>query len=216
MTDQACECCGSVANLPADAESESESTVDRWLGDASVMETSLPDDVQTAMTTFFDGASITTLEEWVAELRRQTGGGPISIEELCHADGETDHWGELDGTRYDFQCFYDAVALAELAARPVEIHTRSPDGTAIEARATGTGDLTATPSTAAVSFGVTTDESLSDREPTLEDTYATICPSVNAFPTREAYEQWAARTQAATVGMPLSAATVVATGLVEE
>ncbi|MDF9747730.1 organomercurial lyase [Natrinema salsiterrestre] len=216
MRDQTCECCGTVANLPADAESESESTVDRWLGDASVMETSLPDDVRTAMTAFFGGASITTLEEWVTELRRQTGGGPIGIEELCHADGETDHWGELDGARYDFKCFYDAVALAELAARPVAIHTRSPDGTAIEARATGTGDLIATPSTAAVSFGIATDEPLPDGEPTLEAAYEMICPVVNAFPTREAYEQWAARIPAATVGMPLSVATVVATGLVEE
>lgn len=215
MTEQTCECCGTVATQSTETESESESTIDRWLGDASVLTAPLPEDVRTAMAAFFGGTSIATLEEWVTELRRQTG-GPIGIEELCHADGETDHWGELDGTRYDFQCFYDAVALAELAAQPVEIHTRSPDGTAIDARATGTGDLTATPSTAAVSFGVATDESVPDREPTLEDAYATICPAVNAFPTREAYERWAARTQAATVGMPLSAATIVATGLVEE
>jgi hypothetical protein len=216
MTEQTCECCGTGTNQAPKAESESEAAVDRWIGDTAVMETPLPEDVQAAMTAFFDGASITTLEEWVGELRRQTGGGPIGIEELCHADGETDHWGELNGTRYDFLCFYDAVALAELASKPVEIHTRSPDGTAIEARATGTGDLTATPSTAVVSFGVSTDKLRPDRAPTLEDAYAAICPSVKAFPTRGAYEQWAARAPATTVGMPLSAATTVAAGLVEE
>ena len=215
MMDEACECCGTVESQLAEPKDDGEPAVDRWIGDPSVMETPLPDDVRTAMERFFGDASITTLEDWVAELRRRTGGGSIGTEDLCHADGETDHWGELDGTRYDFQCFYDAVALAELTAAPVDIHTTSPDGTDIEARATGDGDLLTTPSTAVVSFGVATDESFGDGEPTLEDAYAAICPSVRAFPTRNAYEQWATRTSAATIGMPLSAATAVATGLIE-
>lgn len=217
MTEQSCECCGTVRRRSVEAESEGEPAVDRWIGDATVTNATLPDDVQTAMERFFGDASIATLEDWITEIRRGISGGSIAIEELCHADGETDHWGELDGTRYHFRCFYDAVALAELASEPVQIHTKSPDGTIIEARATGDGDLTATPSTAVVSFGIATEDSPpADAEPSLEDAYAVICPSVRAFPTRSAYEQWAARTAAATVGMPLSAATAVATGLVEE
>ncbi|WP_222915382.1 organomercurial lyase [Natrinema sp. SYSU A 869] len=214
MTEQTCECCRTVETHPATATDETEPAVDRWIDGPAVMETPLPDDVRTAMEQFVGDASITTLEDWVAELRQRIGGGgPIKMDDLCHADGETAHWGELDGTRYDFQCFYDAVALAELASAPVEIHTTSPGGAVIEARATGDGDLNVTPSTAAVSFGVVTDEIPSDGEPTLEDAYAAICPSVKAFPTRSAYEQWAARTAVATIGMPLSAATGVATGL---
>uniref|UniRef100_A0A7D5GNV5 Alkylmercury lyase n=2 Tax=Natrinema halophilum TaxID=1699371 RepID=A0A7D5GNV5_9EURY len=209
---------GKIESEPEnEAATEDGSTApgDRWLGDSSPTEAPLPGDVRTAMERFFGDASITTLEDWTGELRRRTGGA-IEVDELCHADGETDHWGELDGDRYDFQCFYDAVALAEIASEPVEIHTVSPDGTDIEARATGDGELTATPSTAVVSFGTTVDGShLPDGEPTLEDAYTAICPSVRAFPTRRAYERWAAKTQAATVGMPLSAATAVATELVD-
>lgn len=226
MTDRTCECCSTVENQSAEREreiesgsetasdGESESSVDRWIDDSAVTEATLPDDVRAAMERFVGDASVVTLEDWVAALRERTGGS-IDTDDLCHADGETAHWGELDGARHYFQCFYDAVALAELASEPVEIQTTSPDGTVIEARATGDGDVTPTPSTAVVSFGVATDGASAADEPTLEDAYAAICPWVKAFPTRSAYEQWAARTPAATVGMPLSAATGVATGLVE-
>ncbi|MFC6768918.1 organomercurial lyase [Natrinema soli] len=217
MTEKTCACCGTVDSQSKETKSEDQPSVDRWLGETAVMETPLPVDVQTAMERFFGDASITTLAEWVTELRERTGGGSIDTADLCHADEETGHWGELDGTRYDFQCFYDAVALAELASEPVEIRTESPDGSVIEARATGDGDVTATPSTAVVSFGVATDGSAAmNAEPTLEDAYTSICPAVIAFPTRSAYEQWAAQTPVATVGMPLSAATGVATGLVDD
>ncbi|MBZ6495106.1 hypothetical protein [Natrinema longum] len=64
-------------------------------------------------------------------------------------------------------------------------------------------------------FGGVTDRPQSDGEPTLEDAYTSICLAVAGFQTREADERWAARTSAATVGLPLSAATTVATGLVE-
>ena len=219
MTDEPCECCGTVeTGIENDTETESESAGagGRWLGDDAVATATLPDDVRTAMSELFGDASVTTLEEWVDALRERTGGGPLEIDDLCHADGRTAHWGELEGTRYYFRCFYDAVALAELTDDPVEIRTASPDGTVVEARATGDGEVTATPSTAVVSFGVDPDGSSSSPpdEPTLEDAYAAICPAVRAFPTRNAYEQWAARTSAATVGVPLSAATTVATGLV--
>ncbi|MDS0476113.1 organomercurial lyase [Natrinema sp. 1APR25-10V2] len=217
MSEQTCDCCGTVEDRPADVAGEVEPSTDRWLGDAAAMETPLPDDVRTAMEGFFGDASIETLEDWVAELRERTGGGSIDAEDLCHADGETAHWGELDGTRHHFRCFYDAVVLAELASEPIEIHTESPSGDVIEARATGDGELTATPSTAAVSFGVVTDDAaLPAAEATLEDAYGAICPAVRAFPTRDAHEGWAAEANAATVGMPLSIATGVAIGLVGE
>ncbi|WP_408959961.1 organomercurial lyase [Natrinema sp. 74] len=216
MTEQSCECCGTVERQSAEGSRADEPSGDRWLGGASVMETPLPDDVRTAMAEFFGDASIATLEDWVAELRERTGGGSIDADDLCHADGETAHWGDLDGTRYHFRCFYDAVALAELASEPIEIRTESPSGEVVEARATGDGGLTASPSTAAVSFGIATDASTASEKPTLEDAYAAICPTVRAFPTRDAYEQWATETNAATIGMPLSAATGVATGLVDD
>ncbi|WP_254521851.1 organomercurial lyase [Natrinema caseinilyticum] len=233
MPNETCTCCGTVESQRTGTNSETEpqtegdsgtgaapegrasSSADRWLGDSSVTEATLPDDVRSAMERFFGDASIDSLEDWTSELRRRTGGA-LEVADLCHADGETDHWGELDGERYYFRCFYDTVALAELTSEAVEIHTVSPEGAAIEARTTGDGELATTPTTAVVSFGTAVDESRPPTTaPTLEDAYEAICPTVRAFPTRRAYERWATKTPVATVGMPLSTATAVAIELVE-
>ncbi|SFC27181.1 Alkylmercury lyase [Halobiforma haloterrestris] len=193
----------------------------RWLPDRPepTLEAPIPDDLGTALGRLVGTDPVATLEEWVAECRRLTGG--IGLEELCHAEGETAHWGELGGAggeRYDFRCVYDAVILAAVADEPVRIHTESPDGTPIEARATG-DEVTPTPPSAVVSFGVETDVDRpgggAKAEPTLEDVYATVCPYVRAFPDREAYDRWASRAPAATVAMPLAGATDLAEALVE-
>ncbi|APW96972.1 alkylmercury lyase [Halobiforma lacisalsi AJ5] len=197
----------------------------RWLPDRPepALEAPLPDELGTALGRLVGTNPVATLGEWVEECRRLTGGA-IALEELCHADGETAHWGELGGAggeRYDFQCVYDAVILAAVADEPVRVHTESPDGTPIEARATG-DEVTATPPSAVVSFGVEADvdrpgggADASIAEPTLEDVYATVCPYVRAFPDREAYDRWASRVSAATVAMPLAGATDLAEALVE-
>ena len=198
-----------------DREREPDSTTDRWLADAPVLEAPLPSDVQTALGRLLGAEPVETLEEWIAAVRRRTGGGPIAVDDLCHAGEETAHWGELDGTRYHFRCFYDAVLLAALAERPVAIRTESPDGTVIEARAAGTADLTVDPETAVLSFGV--DDSVeppSNGEPSHADVYVAVCPYVRAFPDREAYEQWADSVPAATVAIPLAGATELAAALV--
>ncbi|AUX07828.1 alkylmercury lyase [Halalkaliarchaeum desulfuricum] len=112
-------------------------------------------------------------------------------------------------------CFYDAVILAALSDREVDIRTESPDGTVIEARAVGSDQLTVTPGGAVFSFGI--DEGVNpppDGGPTLEQGYAAICPYVKAFPSREAYRRWAETVPAATVAMPLSGATELAGELV--
>lgn len=44
---------------------------------------------------------------------------------------------------------------------------------------------------------------------------ANVCPYVKAFPSREAYERWADRVDAATVGMPLADGVPVAAALAE-
>ncbi|WP_339105273.1 organomercurial lyase [Haloterrigena salinisoli] len=199
-----------------DRTREPDSTTDRWLSDVPVLETQLPSDLQTALGRLLGAEPVETLEEWIAAVRRRTGGGPIAVDDLCHAGEETAHWGELDGTRYRFRCFYDAVLLSALAERPVAIRTESPDGTVIEARAAGTTGLTTTPETAVFSFGV--DDSVeppSNGEPSHADVYAAVCPYVRAFPDREAYERWADSVSAATVAMPLEGATELAAALTD-
>ena len=212
MSEQSCACGGTD-----DAPSSTEPTdVDRWIDRSAPLESPLPRDVQTTMGRFFGTESIETLGEWVLAFRERTDGSAIDVDDLCHADQETKHWGVLDGETYHFQCFYDAVALAELADAPVEIRTESPDGTVVEARATGTNEVTVDPDGAVVSFGVSRSvEPPSDDGPTLQETYAAVCPYVKAFPDRESYEKWAESAPAATVGMPLADGTGVAASLVE-
>ena len=244
MTDDTCTCAdgtdgrteGNERNEAAERNGGTEgsdSATDRLITDEPVTEAPLPRDVRTALSRFLGGASVETIGDWLAECRRLAeDGGPIRIEDLCHVDEETGHWGEVSGERYDFACFYDAVALSALLEEPVDIRTESPDGTVIEARAVGTDDLTVTPAEAVFSFGI--DERAAARggddgenaaaasapglepsEPRLEDVYAAVCPYVRAFPDVEAYERWAATVPAATVALPLSGTTEVAAELVD-
>jgi len=186
-----------------------------WLGDADVLEARLPAALRSSLGRFVGRESVDTLGEWATHVRHLTGGGSIAVEQLCHADGETDHWGVADGERYHFRCFYDAVVLAALEDRPVDVRTVSPCGEAVEAHAAGSEALSVAPETAVFSFGIEPDvRAQSGSGPTLEDAYVAICPYVKAFPDRDAYEQWADEVTAATVALPLAGATELATALV--
>lgn len=194
---------------------KSERTGGRWLEGSNVLDARLPAGLQSALGRFVGKESVDTLGEWTMDIRRLTGGGSIDVEELCHASAETDHWGEVGDERYYFQCFYDAVILAAFENRSVDIHTVSPSGTVVEARAVGSDKLSVSPEESVFSLGI--DENGGEQSggnPTLEDGYAAICPYVRAFPNRDAYEQWADRVHAATVAMPLAGATDIASALV--
>lgn len=197
-------------------ETDTRQTPDDWLADSAVLDAELPPELQTALGRFLGKESVDTVGEWGEEIRRLTGGGSIAVDELCHASEETDHWGTVDGERYYFRCFYDAVILAALEDRPADIHTVSPDGTVVDARAVGSDELSVSPEEAVFSLGIATDaHEQSGGNPTLQDGYAAICPFVKAFPNREAYDQWAAEVPAATVAMPLAGATALATALAD-
>jgi len=203
-------CCGST-----EQETDTRSG-GHWLGEVT-LEKQLPDDLRTALGRFLGVESVDTLAEWGEQIRRRAGGGSIDVEQLCHTDGDSAHWGAVDGERYHFRCFYDAVILASLEDSPVDIHTVSPDGAVVEARAVGGEELSVTPETAVFSLGIALDaHERSGGDPTLQDGYAAICPYVKAFPDREAYEAWATEVPAATVGTPLSGATAFARALTAE
>jgi len=203
-------CCGSET-----PETESNRDTGHWIDEVDVLDAQLPDELQSALGRFAGKESIGTLGEWVTEIRRLTGGGAIDVDQLCHTDTETEHWGTASDGRYYFQCFYDAVILAAVEERPVDIHTVSPGGTVVEAQAVGSDELSVTPEEAVFSLGISTDaHEQSGRKPTLQDGYAAICPYVKAFPDREAYERWADTVPAATVALPLAGATDVASALV--
>lgn len=203
-----------MSNEPSgEPPAEPEPRPDRWLADRPVTGAALPADVRAAMGRFIGERSSETLGDWVGELRRRSGGGSSDADDLCHASDETSHWGVVDGEKYHFRCFYDAVALAELADVPVDVHTECPDGSDIESTALGSGDVRVAPATAAVSFGIARDVP-SGADPTLREVYTAICQYVRAFRSRAAYENWARATPASTVGMPFASGVDVATELV--
>lgn len=212
MVDDTCPCCGGADERKA----ESGAPRGRLIADDSPLDAELPRELRSALGRFLGVDSVDTLGEWAGEVRHHVGGGSIGLEELCLSGDETEHRGRVDGKRYYFECFYDAVILAALSDRPVDIRTRSPDGTVIEARAVGTDELTVRPSETVFSFGI--DETVGtvadDEGPSLERGYAAICPYVKAFPTPEAYDRWAESVPAATVAMPLTGATDLAAELI--
>jgi hypothetical protein len=204
--------CGCGSGIEPDDGAEA--GAGRWLDVEEPLEADLPADLGAPLGRLIGEPPVETIAEWLAAVRRLTDGGAIGIEHLCHADGETPHRGRMDGETYHFQCFYDAVALSALADQPVEVRTESPDGTVIEARASGE-TLDVTPEASVFSFGVDPDVAAPDGEPTVGDIYAAVCPYVRAFPDRAAYERWAEEVPAATVGLPLAGATDIAAALAE-
>ena len=216
MPNDSCTCCSTPAEQPpGEDQQHTENVIER----GAPLDEPLPAELQTALGRFLgdDEDPVRTLGDWAAAVRRLTGGGAIAIEELCHTETETGHWGELDGDRYHFACFYDAVILAAIADQPVEIRTESPAGSVIEAHADGGTGLTVSPSDAVFSFGIdeTVVASTADA-PTLEDGYAAICPYVQAFPDPESYERWDGTVPAPTVALPLAGATDLAAALVTD
>lgn len=188
----------------------------RSLTAPSVLDATLPADLQAALGRALGTGPVETLGDWVAEVRTATGGGPIDVADLCHADDETAHWGEVGTDRYHFRCFYDAVILAALIDEPVDIRTERPGGEPVWARAAGTAALTVDPPDATFSFGI--DDRVEPPDsgvPTPERVYAAVCPYVRAFPDLDAYGEWAPTVPATTVAMPLAGATDVAAALVE-
>lgn len=205
MADENCDCTSFE-----DDQRRSESNADRWIAEPTD-DAALPADVRIEFGRFLDADGLETLGDLTDAFDRTV---PIERDALCYADEPTPHRGVLDGETYHFECFYDAILLAELADAPVDVRTEAPDGTVVEARATGDGEVTVAPDRAVLSLGIRTDIDVSpDEEPTLEEGYAAICPAVKAFPSRSAYERWAKTVPAATIGTPVSAGATLAARL---
>lgn len=188
---------------------------ERWITDRPVLQAELPPDLQAALGRLLGERPVETFDEWITEVRTRTGGGMVTIADLCHSTERTAHWGEVDGETHYFRCFYDAVVLSALAREPISIRTESPGGSVIRAHATGTTDLTVVPEEAVFSFGVDGTVTPPDGPPSHADVYEAVCPYVRAFPGRQEYDQWEATVPAVTVVLPLKGAIDMAEKLVE-
>ncbi|MEY7848639.1 organomercurial lyase [Natrarchaeobius sp. A-rgal3] len=210
MSNDSCGCDGCTAPREIeDTDPDATGGGGYWIDGDDVADAPLPDDLCAVLGRFVDDDSIETIADYVAAFRRRTD-GPLEATDLCHVDEHTGHWGVVDGEKYDFRCVFDAVILARLVEDEATIHTEAPDGTSVVARVSETGELTAMPAEATVSFGIDgAVDPLPAGEGGLAEAYGAVCPYVRAFSNREAYEAWAQTVPAATVGTSLAGATVL-------
>jgi hypothetical protein len=128
---------------------------------------------------------------------------PPAVEDLCH-DEDGRHRAETEEGTYRFVCVLDAIMLPFLTdSAAVEVRSAGPEtGATVTSRVTEDG-IETDPEDAVLSFGVAETDESAAVTPRL--TYESLCPYVHAFPDEEAYERWAARIDAPTMALPLSA-----------
>ncbi len=209
MSDQTRDCCASTFE-----QSETSETGGYWLGERPILNVRLPQELARALGDRFGTEPITTLGGFVSFTRRAVD-HPLTATDLCHTTPDEPHYARLGGETHHFVCFFDAVMLAHIADEPVEFHTESPGGEEIEGRIAPTGALTTTPPDVVMSFGVAEANHAEEGADAATAVEAAICPYIEAFTSREAYQEWAERVAVPTVGMKLEVGLPLAVELTE-
>lgn len=181
----------------------------------------VPPDLAATIRTAFDLAEPpATLDDWVAATSRllDDSGLSVGVEEMCTAD-ESRHVARLDGDDRHFHCVLDTLLLPFLlpAASPVDVRSVSPVSDEVVELAVSRDAIEVTPTDAVMSFGLADGLEVpdpADLDPALA--YESVCPYVNAFPSRAEYDRWARETpEASTMALSFDAGLELAGALAQ-
>lgn len=161
-----------------------------------------------------------TLGEWIDGFRasaKRTELWPPSLDDLCLTSSSR-HLLHTDEETHAFHCVLDVLMAPPLldGSGPYEVESTTPDGDATITAELSETHIDVTPGEAVVSLGAA--ESMGEQLNSGFDpgvVYGQLCAYVNAFPTREDYEAWAAETpEALTMAIPMDHAFEMASGMV--
>lgn len=159
-----------------------------------------------------------TMEE-LAEAFARTGTfqpGEASVEDLLVTD-DSRHEVRLPDRTVNTYCFLDALALAVLEDREVEITTRPPGTDAVIELTASRERIQGGNEEMVVSFGFAPklasdgdDRRDRSQKEVLDAVHRHGCPKMNLFPDGETYEAWASEDEAVTIpiGLPRALALV--------
>lgn len=163
-----------------------------------------------------------TLGDWAAAAARllDESGVTVGLDGLCTAESSRHAARVGDGVR-QFHCVLDALLLPFVVDDQEEfrVESRCPVSGEVVDIVISRDGVEATPLDAVMSFGVA-----ADFEPPADGTvspalaYESVCPYINAFPSRTAYEQWAGAgdADAVTMAFPLTEGFALARTLAED
>lgn len=156
-----------------------------------------------------------TFGDWVEAMLTiaERGDLDVDLDALCTTE-ESPHRATYGGESQHYQCVLDPIIVPFLAdGGRIDVETECPaSGRPIEFTVTETS-MTVDPATAVLSFGIDADVDAPDGIASPALVYGRICPSVNAFATREEYETWAADVDAVTMALSADDALALARAL---